>query len=383
VAPGYAGDEWAEAAQKIGYPVLVKAAGGGGGRGMRVVAGPDTLDESLRSARHEAGSAFGDERVFFEKYIAHGRHIEFQVVGDAYGHTVHLFERECSVQRRHQKLIEESPSPLLAAHPELRERMGAAAVRAAEAAGYQNAGTIEFIVDPNTLHYYFLEMNTRLQVEHPVTEAVTGQDLVQLQLRVAAGEALPFGQADLSQRGHALECRAYAEDPANEFYPSAGRLLLVAEPRGPGVRVEAGFETGDVVTEHYDALLAKVIVHGATRAETLARMQSALRQFHVLGIETNIAFLRALLAHEDFMAGKVTTRFVEDQFAGWRPAEGLPADALMAAALADHLSGVAALGPGMGKGAVYDPWGEGDGFRIGNSPSRSAPLPQGERGQRQ
>jgi acetyl-CoA carboxylase biotin carboxylase subunit len=358
------GKAWAEAAAAIGYPVLVKAAGGGGGRGMRVVNAPQALSAALESARREAGNAFGDERVFIEKYIARGRHIEFQVFGDSQGKVVHLFERECSVQRRHQKLIEESPSPLLAAHPELRETMGAAAVRAARAVGYQNAGTIEFIVDPDALDYYVLEMNTRLQVEHPVTELVTGLDLVQLQLRVAAGEALPFKQGDLRHSGHALECRVYAEDPANEFYPSVGNLLRAAAPRGPGMRVDEGFESGDVVSEHYDAMLAKVIVHGETRLACLARMRAALAQYHVLGVTTNLAFLRAMLSHPVFEAGHATTRFIEEHFGGWQPPSAA-VEALMAAALADHLGRSQANGPGAADGAAYDPWAESDGFRLG------------------
>jgi acetyl/propionyl-CoA carboxylase alpha subunit len=376
VVPGYDGEQsavgsqqpaesdWAAAAAEIGYPVLVKAAGGGGGRGMRGVNAPNELAAALVSARREAGSAFGDERVFIEKYIARGRHIEFQVFGDAQGNVVHLFERECSVQRRHQKLIEESPSPLLAAHPKLREKMGAAAVRAAQAVGYQNAGTIEFIVDPDTRDYYFLEMNTRLQVEHPVTELVTGLDLVRLQLQVAAGEALPFTQAEVSQRGHALECRVYAEDPANEFYPSVGKLLKVVEPRGPGVRVDSGFETGDAVSEHYDAMLAKVIVQGATRAECLTRMRAVLTQYHVLGITTNIAFLRALLDHSEFESGRATTRFIEEHFAGWHGEQQVTVEALVAAALAETLGG---MREGADKPDAYehDPWAVADGFRVG------------------
>jgi 3-methylcrotonyl-CoA carboxylase alpha subunit len=389
VVPGFEGqDGWAAAAEQMGYPALVKAAGGGGGRGMRVVAGRGDLEAALESARREAEAAFGDGRVFIEKYIARGRHIEFQVFGDAHGNVVHLFERECSVQRRHQKLIEESPSPLLSQHPALRERMAAAAVRAAGAVGYENAGTVEFIVDPDTLEFYFLEMNTRLQVEHPVTEAVTGLDLVHLQLRVAAGEALPFTQADITQRGHALECRVYAEDPARGFLPSVGPLLKVVEPRGPGVRVDSGFESGDAVSQHYDALLAKIITHGATRAEALRRMRAALAGYHVLGIVTNAAFLRALLAHPVFEAGEATTRFVDEHFAEWRPAQALPVEALAAAALAEHLGRGAANGRAPGEGSNYDPWGEGDGFRIGASPSPLSPptplrfgdhgLPQGE-----
>jgi len=368
VVPGYDSDgsRWAEAAAAIGYPVLVKASGGGGGRGMRVVADPHELEAALTSAQREAGNAFGDDRVFIEKYIARGRHIEFQVFGDAHGNVLHLFERECSAQRRHQKLIEESPSPLLAAHPVLREQMGAAAVRAARAVGYQNAGTVEFIVDPETLSFYFLEMNTRLQVEHPVTELVTGLDLVHLQLRVAAGEPLPFTQAVVSQRGHALECRVYAEDPANEFYPSVGTLLKVVTPQTPGVRVDAGFESGDSVSEHYDALLAKVIVHAPSRPEALARMRSVLAQFHLLGIITNLAYLRAMLSHPEFESGHATTRFVEEHFAGWQP-PAPPLEALIAAALADHLGAVRANGRAPNAEATYDPWAAGDGFRVGGT----------------
>ncbi len=369
VVPGYDGDggRWAEAAHAIGYPVLVKASGGGGGRGMRVVAEPSELEAALASARREAFNAFGDDRIFIEKYIARGRHIEFQVFGDSQGNVLHLFERECSVQRRHQKLIEESPSPLLAAHPALREQMGAAAVRAARAVGYQNAGTVEFIVDPDTLAFYFLEMNTRLQVEHPVTEMVTGLDLVHLQLLVAAGQPLPFAQADLSQRGHALECRIYAEDPAHAFYPSVGTLHQVVIPQAPGVRADTGFGSGDTVTEHYDALLAKVIVHAPTRAAALTRMQSALARFHLLGIITNLAFLRALLAHPELDSGRVTTRFVEEHFAGWQP-PAAPAEALIAAALADHLSAAPANGRGPMTNVEYDPWAALDGFRLGGQP---------------
>ena len=230
--------DFENAAKEIGYPVLVKAAAGGGGKGMRIVNSENELGEAIELARREALNAFGDERLLIEKYVANAHHVEFQVFGDQQGNILHLFERECSVQRRHQKIIEETPSPLLT--PELREQMGQAAVAAAKAVGYYNAGTVEFIVNPDTLKFYFLEMNTRLQVEHPVTEFVTGLDLVHWQIRVAAGEPFPFTQSHFTQRGHAIECRLYAEDPANGFLPSTGKLLQYIEPRGPGIRVDFG-----------------------------------------------------------------------------------------------------------------------------------------------
>jgi 3-methylcrotonyl-CoA carboxylase alpha subunit len=373
VVPGSAGtddDDLAAAAERLGYPVLIKASGGGGGRGMRVVADAADLPAAIASARQEAANAFGDATVFLEKYLANGRHIEFQVFGDDHGQVVHLFERECSVQRRHQKLIEESPSPLLVQHPDLRERMGQAAVAAARAVGYTNAGTVEFIVDPDTLDFYFLEMNTRLQVEHPVTELLTGLDLVQLQLRVAAGEPLPFTQASVTARGHALECRVYAEDPANHFYPSIGRLLTVVEPRGPGLRVDNGVETGDDVSQHYDALLAKVIAHAATRPEAIARLDAALARYVLLGLTTNTAFLRAVLAHPQFQAGAATTQFIAQHFAGWQPVAGpLPDAALVAAAMSDYLALTSARTAGANgaeaAGDPYSPWSRADGFRVG------------------
>jgi len=324
--PGYEGleseSDFRLAAQEIGYPVLVKASAGGGGKGMRVVNAESELSEAIESARREAHNSFGDERLLIEKYLADAHHIEFQVFGDQHGHLVHLFERECSVQRRHQKIIEETPSPLLT--PELREEMGKAAVAAAKTVGYYNAGTVEFILDsrPSTFDpstssgqrlqpFYFLEMNTRLQVEHPVTELTTGLDLVQWQIRVAAGEHFPYQQDQLSQRGHAIECRIYAEDPANGFLPSTGRLLQYIEPRGPGIRVDSGFTLGDEVTHFYDPMLAKLIVHGEFRELAIQKMQAALSDYIVHGVITNIDFLQSVLAHEDFANGQVTTRWVE------------------------------------------------------------------------
>jgi acetyl-CoA carboxylase biotin carboxylase subunit len=354
-----------QAAARIGYPVLVKAAGGGGGRGMRVVRDPAELAEALASARREAASAFGDESVFLEKYLDRAKHIEFQVFGDAHGNVVHLFERECSLQRRHQKVIEESPAPLLVAHPELREQMAAAAVAAARAVNYQNAGTVEFIVDPDTREFYFLEMNTRLQVEHPVTEAITGLDLVHLQLRVAAGEPLPFTQAQITTRGHAIECRVNAEDPADNFYPAAGPVLRAVEPHGPGLRVDSGFTSGDAVSEHYDSLIAKVIAYAPTRTEAIARMDAALARYALLGLTTNLAFLRDLLAHSEFQAGAATTQFIDRHFAAWRAGEPAPG-ALVAAALAEFLSVGASPAPVATTQTDDGPWGRGDGFRIGS-----------------
>ncbi|MCC6569397.1 MAG: acetyl-CoA carboxylase biotin carboxylase subunit, partial [Anaerolineales bacterium] len=303
--------DFKKAAQDIGYPLLVKAAAGGGGKGMRVVNQVEELKEAIESARHEALNAFGDDRLLVEKYIADAHHIEFQVFGDTHGHIVHLFERECSTQRRYQKIIEETPSPLLT--PELRNRMGEAAVNAARAVNYYNAGTVEFIFDPDLSSFFFLEMNTRLQVEHPITELTTGLDLVQWQIRVAAGERFPYSQEQLTQRGHAIECRVYAEDPANGFLPSTGKLLQYIEPRGPGIRVDSGFRAGDEVTHFYDPLLAKLIVFGESRETAIQKMQAALREFVVHGVTTNIDFLQDVLAHPDFANGQVTTRWVENQ----------------------------------------------------------------------
>ena len=320
--PGFEGIEsekdFKNSAQEIGYPVLVKAAAGGGGKGMRVVEKESDLSEGIESARREAINAFGDDRLLVEKYLPNAHHIEFQVFGDQHGNLVHLFERECSVQRRHQKIIEETPSLLLT--PKLRDEMGKTAVAAAKAVRYFNAGTVEFIVDPNTLKYYFLEMNTRLQVEHPITEFVVGLDLVQWQIRVAAGEEFPFTQKDFSQRGHAIECRVYAEDPANGFLPSTGKLFQYIEPRGSNIRVDSGFTAGSEVTHFYDPLLAKLIVYGENREVAIQRMQAALREFIVHGVTTNIDFMQSLLAHPDFQDGEVTTRWVETKF-NWKPAD--------------------------------------------------------------
>ncbi len=361
--PGVEGIEsesdFKKAAQEIGYPVLVKAAAGGGGKGMRVVNQAEELSEAIESARREALHAFGDDRLLVEKYIPNAHHIEFQVFGDQHGHLVHLFERECSVQRRHQKIIEETPSLLLT--KELRQEMGEAAVKAARAVNYYNAGTIEFIYDPLLSTFYFLEMNTRLQVEHPVTELTTGLDLVQWQIRVAAGEHFPYSQEQLNQRGHAIECRVYAEDPADGFLPSTGKLLQYIEPRGPGIRVDSGFRGGDEVTHFYDPLLAKLIVHGESRELAIQKMQAALREFIVHGVVTNIDFMQAVLSHPDFANGKVSTKWVEDKF-NWSPPAEPSFESLVAAALAD-LTIANRKSEIVNEHDPYSPWKNPSGFR--------------------
>jgi acetyl-CoA/propionyl-CoA carboxylase biotin carboxyl carrier protein len=300
-----------EAAERVGFPVLIKPSAGGGGIGMKVVREPSAMAEAIAAARREAQASFGDGTIYVERLVDRPRHIEIQVFADAHGNAVHLFERECSMQRRHQKIIEESPSPALSAA--VRARMGAAAVAAAQAAGYRNAGTVEFLLEGagDDARFYFLEMNTRLQVEHPVTELVTGTDLVHAQLRVASGEPLPWSQASLSQRGHAIECRIYAEDPAQGFLPQAGRLLLYREPQGPGIRVDSGVVEGGEIPVHYDPMVAKLIVSGETREVARRRALDGLKRFHVLGIRTNIPFLITLLEHPRFVEGAIDTGFLD------------------------------------------------------------------------
>jgi 3-methylcrotonyl-CoA carboxylase alpha subunit len=295
-------------AQRIGFPLLIKASAGGGGKGMRVVAAPGEFAAALESARREAQAAFGDDSVFLEKLIVAPRHVEFQILADAHGNTIHLGERECSIQRRHQKVLEESPCVALS--PALREEMGAAAVAAARAAGYVNAGTCEFLL-ADAGRYYFLEMNTRLQVEHPVTELVTGLDLVHLQLQIAAGARLGLTQRDMSARGHAIEVRLYAEDPARGYLPASGTVEAFAPPVAPGVRLDAGVESGDAVGVHYDPLLAKLIVHAPDRAAAVARLRWALDHWAVLGVGTNLALLRAIAATPDFAAGRTHIDWLE------------------------------------------------------------------------
>jgi len=342
-------------ARALGYPVLIKASAGGGGKGMRVIRGDAEAIELIASARREALAAFGDGTLYVERLIATPRHIEIQIFGDAHGNIVHLFERECSLQRRHQKIVEESPCPALT--PAVRARMGQAAVAAAAAAGYRNAGTIEFLVegDGDNARFYFLEMNTRLQVEHAVTEAVTGVDLVRAQLAVAAGERLPWLQHDLGQRGHAIECRIYAEDPVAGFLPQAGPLLLYREPSGPGIRIDSGVEEGDRIGVNYDPLLAKLVVYAETRDAAIARATAALRAYPILGIQTNITFLLRLLDHPRFRTNRVHTGLIDELLPELtRPAD-IPLEAVAAAA-------IAASAPARGSddgpqsAAPSDPW---------------------------
>jgi acetyl-CoA carboxylase biotin carboxylase subunit len=297
-------------ARELGYPVLLKAVAGGGGKGMRLVGEEAQLAAAWRDASSEAMHAFGDARVYLERYLERPRHIEIQIFGDTHGHIVHLGERECSVQRRHQKVIEESPSPVVT--PALRGSMGEAAVKLACEAGYTNAGTVEFLVDA-ARNFYFLEVNTRLQVEHPVTEMVTGFDLVKLQIRIAAGESLPFAQEDVKVSGHAIECRLYAEDPDNNFYPSPGKILLLRTPSGPGIRLDDGVYEGFTVPTEYDPLLGKLIAWGHDRAEAVARLQRALAEFAVTGIKTNVALFRGILRDPEFVRGEIFTRWLDER----------------------------------------------------------------------
>jgi len=329
-----------EEAQRViatmGYPVMIKAALGGGGKGMRLVRDERELAEALRAARSEARSSFGDPAIYIEKYIPSPRHVEIQVLADAHGHIIHLGERECSLQRRHQKVVEEAPSPMMTA--ELRARMGEAAVRAAQAADYRNAGTVEFLVDA-TGHFYFLEMNTRLQVEHPVTEMVTGLDLVQAQLRIAADEPLPWRQDDIVLRGAAIECRIYAEDPAYNFRPSPGRITALQAPAGPWVRDERGVFAGGEVSPYYDPMISKLVVWGASRPEAIARMRRALDEYVIAGIRTTIPFHRWLMDDEEFMAGRLDTGFIERRYRPLREKpDSLTQDMAVIAAALDYLT---------------------------------------------
>lgn len=333
LVPGYHGARQEEEflvaeASKIGYPLLIKASAGGGGKGMRVVETPADFSEALGAAKREAKAAFGDDHVLIEKYLARPRHVEIQVFADQAGHTLYLFERDCSIQRRHQKVIEEAPAPGLP--PAVRQKMGMAAVAAAKAIGYVGAGTVEFLLDTDG-SFYFMEMNTRLQVEHPVTEMITGLDLVALQIRVAEGHDLPFAQKDLAIDGHAIEVRLYAEDPANNFLPGAGQIRYLSyPPQSEGVRIDSGvreapFGDGDVISIHYDPMIAKIIVHGRDRAAAIAQMSAALADTHVAGPKTNLNFLRALIAHPAFAQADLDTRFIERYRADLLPDEKPPA----------------------------------------------------------
>ncbi len=351
-APADQSDSSLQAAiERVGYPALIKPSAGGGGIGMKVVRTAAETGNALSAARREAQASFGDSTLYVERLIERPRHVEIQIFADAHGHVVHLFERECSAQRRHQKMVEESPCPALA--PSVRQAMGAAAVAAARAVDYRNAGTCEFLLEGegDTARFYFLEMNTRLQVEHPVTECVVGVDLVRAQLLVAGGEPLPFTQDSLTQRGHAIECRIYAEDPAQGFIPQAGPILLYREPQGPGIRVDSGITTGTTVSVYYDPMLAKLIVWGETREVARRKALAALRDFAVLGIRTNIPFLLQLLEHDQFVAAAIDTGFLDREGAALAAASvrDLPPAAL--AAVAEHRRTVGPPSPGQSSGA--------------------------------
>ncbi|HYQ56926.1 MAG TPA: acetyl-CoA carboxylase biotin carboxylase subunit, partial [Draconibacterium sp.] len=341
VVPGTDGEikteeEALEAIKNIELPVMIKASAGGGGKGMRLVKNESEIVSAVRAARSEAKSAFGNDAVYIEKYISSPHHIEFQILADQHGNTVHLFERECSVQRRHQKMIEETPSPLMT--PELRNEMGNSAVEAAKAVKYVGAGTIEFLVD-DELNYYFLEMNTRLQVEHPITERVTGIDLVKQQIFVAEGRKLEFGQKDLKQKGHAIECRIYAEDPDNNFMPSAGKVYKISSPLGLGVRTDGYVYEGYEIPIYYDPMISKLIVWGKTRDEAIARMRRALYEYKITGVKTSIKMLERVMNNENFISGKYDTHFIEknqDQLLSKGSVKN-PEDMVIIATLIDYL----------------------------------------------
>ncbi|MDZ7773948.1 MAG: acetyl-CoA carboxylase biotin carboxylase subunit [Balneolaceae bacterium] len=304
-------EEAEQVASDIGFPVLVKAAAGGGGKGMRIIREEKEFGEGIRAARSEARNAFGDDRVYIEKYLVEPRHVEFQIMADEHGNCLHLFDRECSIQRRHQKVIEEAPCTILT--DALREEMAAAAISAARACDYVGAGTVEFLVDAER-NFYFLEMNTRLQVEHPVTELITGLDLVELQILVAEGRELPFSQEEVTVRGHAIECRIYAEDPRENFLPSTGTLHRHRIPSGNGIRVDAGVEEGQAVTINYDPMISKLCAYGRDRRQATARMLRALEEYEIAGCRTTIPFCSYVLGHEDFVSGDYDTHFVPDLF---------------------------------------------------------------------
>jgi len=340
-------------AEKIGYPVLIKAAAGGGGKGMRVVSSPGEFQDSCVSATSEAKRAFGDGSIYLEKFLSRPRHVEFQIIADKHGNVVHLFERECSIQRRHQKIIEETPSTIMT--PELRERMGKAAVAVARASGYVNAGTVEFLVDQER-NFYFLEVNTRLQVEHPITELTTGLDIVRIQLEVAAGNHLPIEQKDVRSRGHAIECRIYAEDPEKGFYPSPGKIIYMQEPSGPGIRNDCGIYSGFQVPVEYDPILSKLVVCAEDRGQAIKRMIQALEDYIILGVKTPVPFLIDVLKSDAFIKGDTFTDFIDTHFCGWKP-DRSDSDAACAAFIIDGLTGNRKAAPVVGQdSAGTSPW---------------------------
>jgi acetyl/propionyl-CoA carboxylase alpha subunit len=333
---------------------LVKASAGGGGKGMRVVERLDDLDAAVQAAKREAMNAFGDDAIFLERYFTSVRHIEFQILADTHGHTLHLYERECSIQRRHQKIVEETPSVALTA--ELRAAMAQAAIQAAQAVGYLNAGTVEMLLDDQQ-RFYFLEMNTRLQVEHPITEMLLGIDLVKEQIRIAAGEPISFTQAQLQPRGHALEVRLYAEDPDRNFMPTTGKVQLLREPQAYGVRVDSALYPGMEVTPYYDPMLSKLVTVGHTRAEAIARMQEALRQYQILGVTTNQAYLQRVLAHPQFASGAIDTHFIQHYADDLAPvATSPPAPVLAALAWMEQQHTASVMTAVASEGDPYNPW---------------------------
>ncbi len=354
---GLTDEQAMEAARELGYPVMVKAAAGGGGKGMRLVRCPEELPAALGAARREAMASFGDDRIYLEKVIEGARHIEVQILADAHGNVIHLGERECSIQRRHQKLIEEAPSPAVDA--ELRQRMGEVAIQAARAVGYVNAGTIEFLLDREG-NFYFLEMNTRLQVEHPVTEMVTGIDIVKEQLAIASGRRMRYRQEDIVPKGWAIECRITAEDPYNGFLPSSGRVTFLQEPTGPGVRVESGIYEGFEVSFHYDPMIAKLVVWGETRAEAILRMRRALREYRIGGIRTSIPFHQKIMDHTEFIWGTFDTEFLERRMGGGLAQrlqiEEWEAIAAIAATLVAHERGRRTVVMGRASNRAVSPW---------------------------
>jgi len=349
-----------DAALRLGLPVVLKAATGGGGKGMRIVHRREELETAAASARREAVAAFGDGALVVEKLIDRPRHVEVQILADARGHVIHLGERECSIQRRHQKVIEETPAP--AVDGPLRDRLGAAAVGIARAAGYVSAGTVEFLLDGSG-RLHFLEMNTRLQVEHPITEAVTGVDLVCAQIRVAAGDALEHTQTDIVSRGHAIECRVYAENPEAAFAPSPGRVLHLSEPSLPGVRIDTGVRAGQDIPVHYDPILSKIIAWAPDRSSAVRRMAEALREYVILGCETNLSYLRAVVAHPEFVAGHLFTGFLATHMGSWRRPAAPPEVALIAEALAEYTAPSGSAGAQAGSGD-HDPWDRLRGWRL-------------------
>ena len=383
VVPGYTGEDQDPAklqaeADRIGYPLMIKAAHGGGGKGMRIVREPGEFAAALASCQREAQGAFGRDRVLLERYVERPRHIELQVFGDAHGNVIHLGERECSAQRRYQKVLEESPSPFVT--PELRAAMGAAAVEAARAIDYVNAGTVEFIVDPEG-RFFFMEINTRLQVEHPVTEMVTGLDLVEWQLRVAAGEPLPLQQDAIPRNGHAIEVRLYAEDPEAGFLPGSGKLLRLELPRtGPHVRIDAGVVEGDVVTIFYDPMIAKLIVHDADRDRALARMRDALAQAEVAGPKSNIGFLERLVRHPAVTGATIDTGYLDRHLEEFLPGDAPPDPVLLAAAATVRLLAQeqSARDAAAHSGDPSSPWAIADGWRLGHAGTRRLAFLRGD-----